>query len=505
MLPNPPFSNFPSWRSYQSETVSQILNSNDKVSMLSAPTGSGKSLISMSICKEYPRSLYLCSSKTLQDQLANDFHGIPIIKGRNNYPCIYSKMTESSFPEITCDDCIAELTGDKSCKSRCIYESQKRIALNAQTAILNMTYFITETNFVGRFSGADMVVVDECDKLENEILRFVSLSISDKQMERFKLEPPRYKTKVESWKEWADKYIPYIQQRIDIFSSDLKRGRSDIGFLRLVKSTHSLHKKMNMFIEFVDDTWIYEEKDGRIEFKPTWISQFMNDYFWNHGKRFVLMSATPPPPKLLGLEDCSQIVIPSQFPKENRRVIYDPVANLTHKTMDEEKPKLIKSIREIINEHPNEKGLIHTVSYSLATYISSKIDSDRFITHNGSGRTEALDRFKSSPGPAILISPSMERGVDLPYDAARWCIVAKLPFPDLSDKQTSTRLYSSSFGRYWYSWMTACSLMQSTGRIVRAVDDWGVSYILDKQFEDFYGKNNSLFYDWWIEALEFNI
>ncbi len=258
-----------------------------------------------------------------------------------------------------------------------------------------------------------------------------------------------------------------------------------------------------MFRDTVDDTWIYEEKDDKWEFKPTWISQFMTDFFWNHAERFVLMSATPPPPKLLGLEDCREICIPSQFPKENRRVIYEPVANLTFKTMNEERPKLVDRIREIIKAHPNEKGLIHTVSYSLASYISTNINSDRLLTHNGSGRTETLERFKRSSNPSILISPSMDRGVDLPYDSARWCIVAKLPFPDLSDKQVSSRLYSSSFGKYWYAWITACSLIQMTGRIVRAVDDWGISYILDKQFETFYGKNSNLFYGWWTEALEF--
>jgi Rad3-related DNA helicase len=356
-----------------------------------------------------------------------------------------------------------------------------------------------------------MVVVDECDKLEGEILRFVSLNISDRQMERFKLEPPKYKTKPEpkdireGWKKWAERYLPIIGKQLEILGVQFKKGRQDITFLRSYKSTSALHKKMTIFKDIVDDTWIYEEKENRWEFKPTWISQFMNDYFWSHAKRFVLMSATPPPPKLLGLEGCEQISIPSQFPKENRRVIYESIANLTFKTMNEEKPKLLKRIKEIMDSHPKEKGLIHTVSYSLADYLVKNLKSDRILTHNGRGRTDALERFKRDSYPVVLISPSMDRGVDLPYDAARWCIVCKVPFPDLSDKQVSSRLYSSSFGRYWYAWITACSLMQMTGRIVRAVDDWGVSYILDKQFETFYGKNAGLFYGWWTEALELSI
>jgi Rad3-related DNA helicase len=501
----PPFPQFPSWRPYQAETVGKVLQSKNKVMMISAPTGSGKTIIGLSICKEYQRSIYLCSTKTLQEQIKRDHPNIPLLMGRNNYPCVYNRMTESSFPQITCEDCIAELEESDECKSKCIYENEKIITLHSQVAILNMTYYLTETNYIGRFSNCHMVVVDECDLFEREILRFVSLSVSDKQMERFKLEPPQYKTKVESWKKWAEKYLPNITRELEILGVQLKKGRQDLPFIRLLRSTKSLHKKMEMFKSSVDDTWIYEEKDNKWEFKPTWISQFMKAFFWDHANRFVLMSATPPPARLLGLDDCEQIEIPSQFPKENRKIIYEPVANLTYKTTEEERPKLLKRIKEIMDSYPNEKGLIHSVSYDLAKYLTNNIKSGRIITHDGSGRTGALDKFKNIDYPAVLISPSMDRGVDLPYDAARWCIVAKVPFPDLSDKQVSSRLYSSSFGRYWYSWATACSVMQMTGRIIRAIDDYGTNWILDKQFENFYSKNSRLFYGWWTEALEFNV
>jgi Rad3-related DNA helicase len=417
-------------------------------------------------------------------------------------------MTESSFPDITCEDCnvSSDGEGEDDCRSNCIYNQQKQIALRSQIAILNMTYYITETNYIGKFSDYDMVCVDECDMLEKEILRFVGLSVSDRQMKQFNLEPPKYKTKYESWWEWADKYLPSIQKVHVIMMNEKRKGREDIAFLRNLKSTSSLMKKMEMFREFVDDTWIYDERGGKWEFKPTWISQFMNEYFFNHAKRFVLLSATPPPYKLFGLEDCTTIEIPSQFPKENRKVVYDPVANLTYKTQEEERPKLLKRVKEIIDLYPDSKGLIHTVSYSLAAYLHDNLHSSRVITHNGQGRSSALSEFKNSDLPLVLISPSMDRGVDLPYDCARWCIICKVPFPDLSDKQVAARLYShGSFGRQWYAQVAASTIMQMSGRIVRAVDDFGVSFILDKQFENFYSRNAGMFYGWWTEALEVNV
>ena len=170
--------------------------------------------------------------------------------------------------------------------------------------------------------------------------------------------------------------------------------------------------------------------------------------------------------------------------------------------MEEERPKLLKRIKELIDSYPNEKGLIHSVSYDLANYLTKNLNSGRILTHDGSTRTETLDKFKKVNYPAILISPSMDRGVDLPYDFCRWAIIAKVPFPDLSDKQVSARLYSSSFGRYWYAFATASSIMQMSGRIVRAADDYGTCWILDKNFENFYSKNSNLFNNWWTEALE---
>ena len=499
----PPFQNFSSWRPYQSETISQIQN---KFTIISAPTGSGKSLIGMTLCKEHDRSLYLCSTKTLQDQLSTDFPGIPILKGRSNYPCIYNDITESSFPEITCEDCVFEVddNGERDSCSGCTYKIHKAKAFNSSVAILNMSYFVTETNYVGMFSGRDIVIVDECDKLESEILRFVSLSVSDRQMEQFSLEPPKFKTKVESWKDWANKYLPYIRDKVKTLLSQFQKRNNDISLLRQFKSADSLHKKMKMFIESVDSTWIYKDSGKKWEFKPIWISQFMEKYFWAHAKKFVLMSATPPLKELLGLTECDEIEIPSQFPKENRRVIYNPVANLTHKTMAQEMGKLLGGVIEIVNKYPNDKGLIHTVSYTLASYLSNNINSNRVMTHDGSSRTETLEKFKLSKKPLILISPSMDRGVDLLYDAARWCIVAKVPFLDLSDKQVSSRLHSGSFGRRWYASQAANTIMQMTGRIVRAMDDYGTSWILDKQFETFYGRNSKLFHNWWTEALEYH-
>lgn len=88
------------------------------------------------------------------------------------------------------------------------------------------------------------------------------------------------------------------------------------------------------------------------------------------------------------------------------------------------------------------QGLIHTVSYATAQYIQEQIGSLRFILQSSSnGKKEILEMLKGSQFPYIILSPSMDRGVDLADDLCRWTVIVKAPYPDLSDKRVSARLY----------------------------------------------------------------
>jgi len=267
---------------------------------------------------------------------------------------------------------------------------------------------------------------------------------------------------------------------------------------------------MIQFINNVDSQWVFIDKTTSWTFKPIWVDRYCKDYFFDHiTTKILMMSATILSPdrmgRTLGLTrlDWDYISIPSQFPVDNRKVYYYPVANITRASKEEELPKLIPAIQKIMKYKRNEKGLIHTVSYSNAKYLIDNLGSDRLITHDGGNREATLEKFKQSDQPLILISPSMERGVDLPYDACRWVILIKVLYPSLEDKQISARVYGSKFGRSWYLWTTACNIVQATGRAVRAVDDSAMSWILDKQFGKFYGENSELFPVWWKEALVF--
>jgi len=120
---------------------------------------------------------------------------------------------------------------------------------------------------------------------------------------------------------------------------------------------------------------------------------------------------------------------------------------------------------------------------------------------NSGEKDQALQRYLATEG-AVLIAPSMDRGVDLPGDACRVQVVAKVPFPNLGDKQVNKRLYTHG-GQEWYAVQTVRSLVQMTGRGVRSPEDFAVTYVFDHSFtSNIWRKSRMLLPKWWVEAID---
>jgi len=224
---------FGSWRPGQLQTAAKIAASQKYAFLLDAPTGSGKSLIAAAVQRILGKSVVYCATtKQLQDQLLHDFPYARTLKGRNNYPCLkYEKM----FPRVSAEDCTH--SKDNECKyhNKCPYMRAKREALAAPLAVLNIAYFLSEVNFVGAFSGCELLVIDECDTLEDQLMSFTQLVITQRQLNNLDISPPRYKTKFESWVEWArralDNLIPQLRKLEEEVDSG-SWGTVDFALLR---------------------------------------------------------------------------------------------------------------------------------------------------------------------------------------------------------------------------------------------------------------------------------
>jgi len=523
---------FTEFRPVQIEALEKILASPKRWILLQAPTGTGKTLIAAALQKLTRKPmLYTCVTKDLQDQFCKDFPYAVELKGRDNYKTAF-------YPKISCalcmkskksprckwccpPDCYWEApcergSKDYECLRECPYEVQKARALAAPLAVLNTAIFLNEANYVGGFSGnKHWIVFDEADLLEKELMSFIEVSVSPKLIEELGLQPPDRKTVEEAWIEWMNREaIPKVTERLKQLEEEKDWKTISLDELRELQELTRVKAKLEFFRHEMEATmWANCTEDmenGPWVWKPVFVSRYAEKRLWRHGTRFLLMSATILEPKQfcrnLGIpyEDAEYIELPSIFPKENRPIYFVPSADMTHKQKEAEWPKLVEALDTVLDLHPDEKTLVHSVSYALARYIyANSRHKDRMVIYNDTaGRTGVLERYKESEDPLVIVAPSLERGIDLRDDLCRVVIIAKVPYRDLSDEQVRKRLYSARDGRAWYSVDAVRTIVQMSGRGVRHDGDWAVTYILDAQFGRLYKEWKRAFPGWWREALK---
>jgi len=329
-----------------------ITNSTKRFICLSSPTGSGKSIIGFeSIPSPF---FYLASSIHLEHQLIHDFPKASLLKGRSNYSCDMFESADLCIITPPCDDCA--------------YAEAKDAALMNKHSILNFHYYLYASNFAG-FSAKDEgmrnVIIDEADDLENILTGFISFVFSMKQMKYLNVAqyPPDKKTVIDSFVKWMkpignrlrDQIVGIADQVAEIknkLKNHVGLSSDDMRTLRREKRLSSVAWKVDFLNkqDLTDGNWVYYNQSNRLKpeynniiLKPKWLTRDLSDTFlFDHGKRFLFMSATlPPKPVFCGLygfdpSEVDYLELDHPFKIENRRVIYRPRLNITNKTMKED-------------------------------------------------------------------------------------------------------------------------------------------------------------------------
>jgi Rad3-related DNA helicase len=103
----------------------------------------------------------------------------------------------------------------------------------------------------------------------------------------------------------------------------------------------------------------------------------------------------------------------SPFHVKNRPVFEVPVGSMGRKSIDATLPKMVATIKELLDHHKDEKGIIHCHNYKIAKYISDNINSDRLLFHSSDDRIDVLNFHIKTSHPTVLVSPSFTEGIDL--------------------------------------------------------------------------------------------
>lgn len=543
-----PYFPFPTIRKEQERAIEFALDafaSGKKYVILEIGTGGGKSAIGVTLAsylaehgdktvddegEETTGTYVLTTQKILQQQYMDDFgpssgrNLMRSLKSANNYQCRF-------YPDQTCAESRRllkqlgkQLDGTefhKCCRGSCPYVIDKQEFIDSPIGITNFSYFLAETMYAKQLKPRSLLVIDECHNVENELGKFVEVTFSERFAKTVlsckvpKLEMPEqvFEWIKTTYKKALTRHMSDIQKRLSAhFEGNVPEGLSDDS-----KKFEMLDKhlcKVNRFIDtYNPDNWVMnpvktpndEKRGGRkFEFKPVDVSSFGYDHLYKFGSRIVMMSATVVDKdtfcESIGLvpEQVAFLRLPSPFPISNRPIHYVGVGSMSMKCIDDTLPHLVTTIKDLLDIHVKEKGIVHCVNYKIAQYIFDHVKSPRLLLHNSENREETINKHLDSKDPTVLVSPSMTEGVDLADDASRFQILCKVPFPYLGDRVIQLRKQRNA---NWYACQTARSVIQALGRSIRNDTDHATSYILDNDWLRFYRTNISMFPEEFSSAL----
>lgn len=505
-----------------------------------------------------PNCVFVTKTHQLQEQLLKEFPIARTLMGRKNYPCALAPNSR----HMTADECVwknfKESTGTpthlgdikwskKECQERCFYTKAKKEALRAEVAVLNTAYFLNEVNGPGIFRNPRLLVYDEADSLDSDLMSFVEFTISSRVLKDFQIPMPKPPlSAISVWaRDWPGEATDRLEDVIGAYKAEVRSFEAkdllagyNVQSLRKLDQAQRLYEKIRQFtVDVHEDSWVVVEETHKKDpsqhtwhFKPVRVAPYARKYFWDWTEQTLGMSGTfldmVAFAKDVGLRSLNQAdtgrwrtkdsilpdtwgfsVMPCPFPVERRPIYYRPVTNVTAGTTGiggPAVPKLAEAIKTIMNRWPDERILVHTVSYPLCEKLVKELGADeRIMYHDSLNRKEMLEQFK---GPLafnkVMLSPSFDRGVDLPDDLCRCIVVAKVPWLNRGDDQIKLRAEQPD-GPAWYNLKTAQTLIQMTGRGMRHKNDYCESIILDAQYSRLKALAGTLLPSWWTDSVHY--
>ncbi|MFB6119290.1 helicase C-terminal domain-containing protein [Halosegnis sp.] len=503
------------------ERIREAFAAGNDVVLVRAPTGSGKSLLARAIagCARRPgesdgieaTGAYYTTPQVSQlddvagDELLEDF---AVIRGKGNYDCILPGETETPVTEAPC----ARETGfDCPVKHRCPYFSDRSIAANRNIAAMTLAYFM-QTAGSDVFGQRDVVVVDEAHGLAEWAEMYATIELSPERIPVWDAcEPPDIDglTDVAGY---AERLGRVCKRRLEEL-----RGRTELSRREVSERDRlrELQRELSWFLEDVRDpesptTWVVDQPDRAVTVKPMDPARYLHHTVWDRGRKFALLSATILDKDAfcagtgLNPADVALVDIPHTFPLEHRPLYDVTCGKMTYERRDETIPKIARTIGQLMAHHPDEKGLVHAHSYAIADRLAERLRElgvgDRVRTHDSDTRDAALASWKREDSNAVFVAVKMEEALDLRGDLCRWQVLCKAPYPNTRDSRVARRLEEGQWG--WYYRTALRTVIQAAGRVVRAPDDHGATYLADTSLLDLFERARGAMPDWFAAQVD---
>ena len=494
-----------------------------KYILLDLPTGIGKSYLNMMFIDWYLKEInpkanfdILTNSKILQEQYTKDFDSISNLWGKKNYKCFdYDTDCEDGkgFNKINKTKCL-----------NCPYDRHKNSYLKSKINLTNFHLF-TLLNFYNKDiieqRTSDVLIIDEGHDFEEVVCSFLAINFSERRLKALSF--TNYKSigktiksinDVGDFMEFSEKFRDECLDTMGKLKSLISHNKKDTKNLQKFSDVESLFNRVENFIKdyaIRSDNWILEssyndKKEKSISIQPVWASPYLDEHIWSKYEHVLMLSGTFLKKDLtcflngIPKERACYLNMDSPFDVKNRPIWYIPVSKMTYKNKGDAFLQYEPFIKKFMSKYKNKKGILHTVTYEIAEWVKETFPSeDRFIFHDNSDKDKALKRHYNTDYPTVLVSPSMNTGVNLEYDRARFQILLKVPYPNLGSNRTKRRM---EMNEEYYTYRTVLGIIQAYGRGVRSYDDTCDFIIIDQSFDNVLRYSYSWLPEYFTKALK---
>lgn len=522
---------------YINKVISAFIDEKKKYVVLNASTGAGKSIIGAVVAIVINKlqgtldlaSLILMHNNALTKQYYQTFSHFGAqryiqLKGANNYKCKALSIDDKVDGDISAEHCAAQKFRNERMFDvleqycdKCEFAFLKKMKNVSQNVITNFSYYFVDRQFSNVFSERSIVIWDEAHTINDAFCEHNAIYFSIDRLKKCyeelselldlgEMDIFRNLKKVQNdlanKKITEENYMEYLRILMDVYKTsyaELQAIADNSGYdiQKYSKYSKAAKKYFNFGCKIGDlFTYGYEhifefvEKTMEVTVKPIFIGKMfekalvMSDFT-------LFMSATISKDyvvETLDLDPSSVefIKVPPTFPKEHKQFVFFDTQNLNYRSMQDPTTlnKLCANSVKIVKVHTEqfkESGIVLTPSFDMTSKIAEAIRQSgvkvEIYEHKRGEKSEYLiEQFKKSKGCAILLSPSIYEGVDLPGEISRYQIIVKAPFPSLAEKRMS---YILKHHPNIYNLITIKKLVQGGGRSVRSMDDYAVTYVLD--------------------------
>jgi len=445
-------------------------NKENKFFLLNLPVGTGKSHLALMIADWYLKNVngnakfdVITNSKILQDQYVETYESINDLKGKENYECSQYSCSCAQGNEFN--------RLNKSSCEFCPHSSARDGYVSGRMSLTNFYLYILFQLYMTKMMdsrGGNVLIVDEAHDFDDVMSDFITIKITETVVKRLKFSNEdkiiKELKKITTISGYID-FLKELQGEIATTISDVERTlsaekrsaksvkrenavnkvlggkNSDIKLMQVITDLQQYQSDLQQYQSKIEiflneykanpNNWVLESnynektKQKELSLEPIWAFDYLDKYVFSKYDMVFLMSGTILDKNLfcqlngLDVEKAVYYSIESPFPVKNRPIYYMPLGKMSYKSKEETFKNYVPFIKKILNKYPDKKGIIHSNSFELASWIARDIKDPRLVYHDSSNKDLVLQEHYATDKPTVIVSPSMDTGVSFDDDKAK--------------------------------------------------------------------------------------